>query len=117
MNCMKCGRETKSDAVFCRECLEHMERHPVAEHALVYVPTEKDRAAVKKHTAAHPVVSMEDQMKKLQRRNHVLRLLVIFFMGLSLFFGVLSIETIHELKLSHLIGQNYTSVVATEAAD
>ena len=117
MNCMKCGRETKSDAVFCRECLEHMDRHPVVEHTFVYVPTEKDRAAVKKHTAAHPVVSVEDQLKKLQRRNHVLSLLVIFFMGLSLFFGILSIETIHELNVANLIGQNYTPVVATEAAD
>ena len=118
MNCMKCGRETKSDVVFCRECLEHMERHPIAENMLVYVPTEKDRAAaVKKTTVAHPVVSAEDQVKRLHRKVEILRLLLILFMGASLFFGVLSAETLHELKLTNLIGKNYTAVVATGAAD
>ena len=116
VNCMKCGRETKSDAVFCPECLEHMERHPIAENMLVYVPTEKDRAAaVKKTTVAHPVVSPEDQVKRLHRKVEILRLLVIFFFAASVFFGVLSAETLHELKLTNLIGKNYTAVVATGA--
>ena len=116
MNCMKCGAETKSDAVFCRECLEHMERHPIPENMLVYVPTEKDRvAAVKKSTVAHPVISTEDQLKRLHRKVEILRLLLILFMGATLFFGVLSVETLHELKLTNLIGKNYTAVVATGA--
>ena len=116
--CMKCGRETKSDDVFCQECLEHMKRHPVPENMLVYVPTAKDRAAAEKnHTVAHPVVTQEDQVKKLHRKVEILRLLVILFVGASLFFGILSLETLHELKLSNLIGKNYTTVIATEAAD
>ena len=118
VNCMKCGRETKSDDVFCLECLDHMERHPVAENMLAYVPTEKDRAAAaKKLTVAHPVISEEEQVKRLQRKNHVLSLLVIVFLAVSAFFAVLSIETLHELNVKDLIGKNYTTVVATEAAD
>ena len=118
MNCMKCGRETKSDDIFCCECLEHMERYPVAENMLVYVPSAKDRAAAeKKHTVAHPVISAEDQVKRLHRKIDTLRLLVIFFIAVSLFFGVLSMETLHELNVTNLIGKNYTAVVATEAAD
>ena len=118
VNCMKCGRETKSDAVFCAECLEHMERHPVAENVLVYVPTEKDReAAAKKLTVAHPVISEEEQLKRLHRKNHALSLLVILFMAVSAFFAVLSIETLHELNVKDLIGKNYTAVVSTESTD
>ena len=118
MNCMKCGRETKQDAVFCRECLEHMERHPIPEHMLVYVPTDKDRAAaVRKSAEAHPVISPEDEVKRLHRKVEILRLLVILFMGATLFFGILSAETLHELKLSNLIGKNYTTVVSTGATD
>ena len=118
MNCMKCGRETKSDAVFCRDCLEHMEKYPIPEHTLVYVPTEKDRvASVKKNTVAHPVASPEDQVKRLRRKVEVLRLLVILFVAASLFFGILSVETLHELKLTNLIGKNYTAVVATGATE
>ena len=118
VNCMKCGRETKDDDVFCLECLDHMERHPVAENMLVYVPTAKDRAAAeKKLTVTHPVISEEDQVKRLHRKVEILRLLVILFVGASLFFGILSMETLHELKLSNLIGKNYTTIIATEAAD
>lgn len=118
MNCMKCGRETKSDAVFCQDCLEHMERHPVPEHMLAYVPSEKDRAAAaKKHTTPHIVASAEDQVKRLKREGDMLRLMVILFALLSMFLGIVSMETLNELKLSQFIGKNYTTVVATEAAD
>ena len=119
VNCMKCGRETKDDDVFCLECLDHMERHPVAENMLVYVPTAKDRAAAEKKLTVthHPVISEEDQVKRLHRKVEILRLLVILFVGASLFFGILSMETLHELKLSNLIGKNYTTIIATEAAD
>ena len=118
VNCMKCGREIKSDAVFCRECLEHMEKYPIPEHTLVYVPSEKDRAAaVRKSAEVHPGVSAEDVAKRLHRKVEALRLLVILFMAATLFFGILSVETLHELKLSNLIGKNYTPVVATERVD
>ena len=118
VNCMKCGRETKSDDVFCLECLDHMERHPVAENMLAYVPTEKDRAAAaKKLTVAHPVISEEEQVKRLQRKNHVLSLLVIVFLAVSAFFAVLSIETLHELNVKDLIGKNYTSITSSATMD
>ena len=118
MNCMKCGRETKGDAVFCEDCLEHMDRHPVTANVLVYVPSEKDRAAAaKKHTTTHAVVSSEDQVKKLKQEVEVLRLLVIIFIMLSLFFGIFSMDTLSKLKVSKLQGKNYTTVTTTEAVD
>lgn len=118
MNCMKCGRETKSDDVFCQDCLEHMERHPVPENMLAYVPTEKDRsAAVKKHAVTHTIVSTDDQVKRLQRETDWLRLMVILFAVLSMFLGIVSMETLNELKISNLIGKNYKTVVATDSVD
>ena len=117
MNCMKCGRETKGDAVFCDECLDHMERHPVAENVLVYVPSEKDRVAANKHKIENPVVSADDQVKRLHRKVERLRLLVILFMAATMFFAVLSMETLHELNVMNLIGKNYTTVVATDPTD
>ena len=117
MNCMKCGRETKIDNIFCSECLDHMERHPVAENVLVYVPSEKDRAAANKHKIEHPVVSADDQVKRLHRKVERLRLLVILFMAATMFFAVLSMETLHELNVMNLIGKNYTTVVTTDPTD
>ena len=117
VNCMKCGRETKVDAVFCDECLEHMDRHPVPPNTLVYVPSEKDRASAKKHSNLPPVVTAEDQVKRLTKKVHVLGLLLALFVGATVFFGLLSVDTLHELSVTKFIGKNYTSVTSSATLD
>ena len=113
VNCMKCGRETKDDAVFCEECLEHMARHPVPPNTLVYVPTEKDRTTAKKHTVNHSVVSEEDQIKKLSRRVHGLNLLVALLLGLVIFLGLFSVDSLRQINMTNLIGKNYTTITSS----
>lgn len=113
MNCMKCGRETKEDAVFCEDCLEHMDRHPVPPNTLVYVPTEKDRAATKKHTVSHPVMTSEDQIKRLNRRIHGLGLLVALLLGVTIFLGLLSVDSLRQINMTNLIGKNYTTITSS----
>ena len=117
MNCMKCGRETVGDAVFCEDCLDHMERYPVPANTLVYVPTEKDRAAVKKQIAARPVLTAEEQIKKLNKKLHVMGLLFALAFGAAVFLGLLSLDTIHELNVSNLIGKNYTAITSSATLD
>ena len=117
MNCMKCGRETKEEAVFCEECLDHMDRHPVPPNTLVYVPSEKDRAATKKHTISHPMVSSEEQIKRLNRRIHALSLVLGLMVGLVVFLGLLSVDTLQQLNVSNLIGKNYTIITSSATLD
>ena len=118
MNCMKCGRETGSDAVFCADCLDHMERHPVPPNTLVYVPTEKDRvSSVKKNVSLRPVPSSEDQIRKLNRKLHAMSLLFALALGATIFFAILSLDTLRQLNVTSLIGKNYTAVVSTGATD
>ena len=117
VNCMKCGRETKADAVFCEDCLEHMERHPVPPNTLVYVPSEKDRVAVKKHITVRPVVTAEEQIKRLNKRIQTLGLLLALALGAVVFFGLLSADTLHELSMSNLIGKNYTAITSSATLD
>ena len=117
MNCMKCGRETKEDAVFCEECLDHMARHPVPPNTLVYVPNEKDRASVKKHAAAHPVVSTEEQIRRLNKRVHTLGLLLALALGAAVFFGLLSVDAIHDLNVSNFMGKNYTAITSSATSN
>ena len=113
VNCMKCGRETKEDAVFCEDCLDHMNRHPVPPNTLVYVPSEKDRAAVKKHVAVHPVATAEDQIKRLNRKVQTLGLLLALAVGVVIFFGLLSADALHELSVSGFMGKNYTTITSS----
>lgn len=117
MNCMKCGRETKEDAVFCEDCLDHMNRHPVPPNTLVYVPTEKDRATVKKHTVVHPVTTTEDQIKRLNVKVQTLGLLLALALGAAIFFGLLSADALHELSVSDFIGKNYTTITSSATLD
>ena len=117
MNCMKCGRETREDAVFCDECLEHMDRHPVPSNTLVYVPTEKDRTTAKKYTVTHPVQNPEEQIRKLNRRIHSLNLLLALMLGLVIFLGLLSLDTLQQLNVSNLIGKNYTTITSSATID
>ena len=117
VNCMKCGCETKEDAVFCEECLDHMNRHPVPPNTLVYVPSEKDRAATKKHAISHPVMTSEEQIKRLNRRVHGLSLLVALLMGLVVFLGLLSLDTLQQLNVTNLIGKNYTTITSSATLD
>ena len=117
MNCMKCGRETMGDAVFCDDCLEHMARHPVPANTLVYVPSEKDRASAKKHSTVSPVITAEDQVKRLTRKVHALGLLLALALGAAIFFGLLSADALHELSVSDFIGKNYTSITSSATMD
>ena len=117
VNCMKCGRETKEDAVFCEECLEHMARHPVPANTLVYVPSEKDRAASKKHIVSHPVMTHEDQIKRLNRKVQTLSLFLALAVGVAIFLGLLSADALHELSVSDFMGKNYTTITSSATLD
>ena len=117
MNCMKCGSETSADAVFCDECLRRMEQYPVSPNTLVYVPSEKDRAAVKRHSPAPLIITAEDQVKKLNRRLHVMGLLLALSLGATIFFGLLSLDTIRELNMTNFVGKNYTAITSSATVD
>ena len=38
MNCMKCGKTTTNEQVFCDDCLQVMAKHPVKPGTPVYLP-------------------------------------------------------------------------------
>ena len=41
MNCMKCGKETAENHVFCDTCLKDMEKYPVKPGTPVHIPSRK----------------------------------------------------------------------------
>lgn len=48
MFCMKCGKETEEDRVFCPSCLQVMERYPIKPDAAVHLPKRPPRPTEKK---------------------------------------------------------------------
>ena len=111
MNCMKCGRELKTDGVFCEGCLAEMERYPVNPRNAVYLP---NRAEARSHKKVHKrTISPEEQLaalkKKYRRLATVLILTILLGLGLAAVVGV----TVYEIEVQRFLGQNYSTVETT----
>lgn len=107
MNCMKCGRETPSEQVFCDECLLEMEKYPVKPGTVVLLPRRRDSSALKK-PAKRRTVPLEDQVKMLKHRVRLFAIAAVLFAALS---AVLAKPAIEHLMEDHFKkGQNYSAM-------
>ena len=112
MNCMKCGRETPAEQVFCEECLLEMEKYPVKPGTVVFLPTRKDHTVLKKPTKKR-IVSLEEQVRILKKRVRVL--ITVLLLCVILILAMLY-PTVQYLREDHFkLGQNYTSITVTTA--
>lgn len=112
LGCIKCGRDTVSEQVFCLDCLAEMEKYPVRPGTVVQLPIRKTSSAVKKQQTKKRSVPLEEQVKALKKRCRVLAVLLILVSAIaaSLFFPAVE----HYLETHRKIGQNYNTVTATE---
>ena len=108
MNCMKCGRETISEQVFCPDCLAEMKHYPVRPGTVVQI---SNRKSVKKQPRKK-TVSFAEQVKILKKRCRTLFILLIVAIGIAI---AMSVPALDHLMEDHFkIGQNYTTITATE---
>lgn len=113
MNCMKCGRETGGEQVFCTDCLLEMEKHPVKPGTVVLLPRRRESVQVKK-TPKKRIASPEEQLRSLRRWVRGLTIALCICIGLIL---AMLYPTVHYFMHDHFkIGQNYTTVVTPSAA-
>ena len=112
MGCMKCGRETVSDQVFCPNCLEEMEKYPVRPGTLIHLPVHKTTSAAKKSIKKR-TISPEEQVKILKKRCMILTiaLMIVTTIATALVFPV--VEHYSESRFKK--GQNYSTIIPTEA--
>ena len=110
MNCMKCGRETENEAVFCQECLLEMQKYPVRPGIVVQLPRRKENASLKKLSKRH-AQSTDEQIKTLRKAVNLLMLLLIMCItAIILMFK----PTMHYVLDEHVeVGQNYSSVISS----
>ena len=102
MNCMKCGRETLGENVFCQDCLTEMEKYPVQPGTVVLLPRRKDSSS-KKTTKRH-TPAPEELIANLRRQKATL----LFLLAVCIVAIVLMFEpTMHYVQEEHYeIGQN-----------
>lgn len=112
MNCIKCGQEPEDGQVFCPDCLFDMERHPVRINTAVHIPQQPP----KKNTAhRRPLISAEEQVKRLKRSNQQLLLLLILMAFIAVFCALLAFDILEQASVHDLWGQNYSIVIDDDA--
>ena len=84
MACLKCGKKTQDEQVFCSACLAVMEAYPVKPTIHIQLPNRKERTFSKRAGRKHRALSPEEQLallKKRQRRLLSLVALLLFLLG------------------------------------
>ena len=110
MNCMKCGRETNSENVFCQECLLDMEKYPVQPGSVVLLPRRRESYVIKKTPRRH-IPSPEEQIKLLRKWLMILSIVLAVAITAIVF---MFRPTMHYVMDQHFeIGQNYNTVIPT----
>ena len=113
MNCLKCGRETNCEQVFCDDCLLEMEKYPVRPGTLVHLPRHKETSVVRM-PAKRRAPPLEDQVKLM--RKMIRRLTLALFVCILLILAM-AYPAISYFQEEHFaIGQNYHYVAPTSAA-
>ena len=114
MDCIKCGRETRGEDIFCQDCLTEMAKYPVQPGTVVLLPRRKETSSVKKTPKRHTPSSEEIIAGLRQQRSVLLLLLVACIVAIALMFE----PTMHYLRDEHYeIGQNYSSVTPSTPAE
>ena len=113
MNCMKCGRETRGEDVFCQDCLTEMKKYPVDPGTVVLLPRRKDpsaKKALKRHTPPP-----EELIDILRRQRAILLFLLLVSLAAIL---TMFEPTMHYIRDEHYeIGQNYSTVTPNTPAN
>lgn len=67
MNCIRCGKETEENQVFCKDCLADMERHPVKPGTPILLPNREERGTTKRPSFKISSSKWENQVYRLKR--------------------------------------------------
>lgn len=111
MGCLKCGRDTKEDAVFCPECLLNMQRYPIRPGTPVVLPS--PGRVVPKKVPKRRTIPAEEQVKGLKKK---IRILTVLWIAALLALVVLAVASWRVLSYpQHRPGQNYTAIISTTA--
>ena len=90
MYCMKCGKETQENQVFCERCLQVMDIYPVKPDAAIHLPHRSQPPASKKPGHRKRTLTPEEQvvlLKKANRRLFLVGFVLLLLWGLT--FGAL----------------------------
>ena len=107
MICLKCGKKTKEDHVFCDKCLTTMDAYPVKPDVHIQLPNRSAAAAAKKAGPKRRQLTAEEQVVQLNRSVRILSLVVVVLVLLLCVMGFLLLENTN-MGEDLTLGTNYT---------
>ena len=102
MYCMKCGRDTTEEHIFCDSCLEIMDRYPVRSDVAISLP-HRDTDQAFRRPSRKRSLSPEEQvvhLRKSLRRIKAFAAIVFLLLGLA---GALLFQS--HMRYKHAIEQ------------
>ena len=107
MQCIKCGKDTENDQVFCDDCLNAMEEYPVKATTTVHLPQRINEPIPVKVPHRRWSQSPEDQIIHLKKVIRGLSL-ALALLSLVLVIGVaVSTNAVVKIRKDLLTGKNY----------
>lgn len=106
--CLKCGKKTEGNSVFCGECLTVMERYPVKPGTVVHLPHRNvptEQRSKEDYDAPTPA-------EQITHYRGIIRWLTAVVAGLSILLVITAVLLIHTLDQEQplpIIGRNYTT--------
>ena len=118
MQCIKCGRDTEPDQVFCGSCRETMAKYPVRPGVVVQLPRRKEAVVKKQISRRRASLSAEEQVQLLRRAVRRLALLSVLLLAAVIGLSWLTVTLYRDGENKVLPGQNYYSATtSTEAPE
>ena len=114
MNCLKCGKETQNNQVFCSACLLDMEKHPVKPGTAIQLPLRAPKAPAKK--APHRQ-KPEEQVRRLRGLVRWLAAAVAVLSVALCVTAAMLVRTLISRNETRAIGKNYTTVTPGTTID
>lgn len=105
MFCVKCGRETEDEQVFCEGCLQTMAQYPVKPGTPVHLPHREQK---KKPTPRKRTLTAEEQVYQLKLTVKRLLTAVAILTVVLCLATIALIHTLLDGQSAPVTGKNYT---------
>ena len=114
MKCLKCGKETQYEQVFCDHCLDSMAAYPVKPGTPIHLPKPAVSTAAQKTSTRKKTPSLEEQVGKLKKTRFWLSITsAVLILALALSIGAL-IRTGRVIATLKNTGKNYSVATTPE---
>ena len=119
MWCLKCGKDTKDENVFCPQCLAKMESYPVKPDIHIQLPNHEARELARRNAKKKKrAPTFEEQIESLRTRNRRLMaiiVLLVLMLGAAAYY-LLKNSNAPEIveNIGKELGKNYTVETPTE---